>query len=55
MEEQLYKVMAMLMLIHNENMSILQCLIRRDKAKEITDSYKEQMESILKGNMEEDK
>lgn len=53
MEEQLYKIMAMLMLIHNENMSILQCILRKDVAREITDNYKKQMQDILSGKLEE--
>lgn len=53
MEEQIYKIMAMLMLIHNENMSILQCLLRKDVAKEIIDNYKGQMQDILSGKLED--
>lgn len=54
MEEQVYKIMAMLMLIHNENMSILQCLLRKDVAKEITEKHQGQMQDILSGKIGEE-
>ena len=47
-QEELARIMLMINIVHNENMSLMKMFLPREKGKEITDSYKQQFEDVLK-------
>lgn len=55
MEEQLARIMLLINVVHNENMSLINMFLPREKGKEITDSYKKQFEDIFNMNFDEEK
>ena len=55
MENMLGKIMLLINVIHNENMSLLKMLLPREKSKEIVERYQKQFEDALKMNLSEEK
>lgn len=45
---ELARIMLLINVVHNENMSLMKMFLPREKGKEITDSYKKQFEDVLK-------
>lgn len=55
MGNMLGKIMLLINVIHNENMSLLKMLLPREKGKEIVERYQKQFEDALKMNLSEEK
>lgn len=47
-QEELARMMLMINIVHNENMSLMKMFLPREKGKEITGGYKKQFEDVLK-------
>lgn len=55
MEVALARIMMLLKIIHNENMTIYRMFLKGDKADEIISKYEEQFEEILKADIDTEK
>lgn len=49
------KIMLLINVIHNENMSLLKILLPREKGKEIVERYQKQFEDVLKTDLNKEK
>lgn len=55
MKNMLGKIMLLINVIHNENMSLLKMILPGEKGKEIVERYQKQFEDALKMNLSEEK